>query len=160
MWMAKATKNMLLSNAQAASVIATHGAKACTDVTGFGLLGHLYELANASQAKVRIRMGSVPLLPGAAETVANGIFSSLQPANLRLKRSVSNEAQALEHPTYPLLFDPQTAGGLLAAVPTENVEACLADLKAAGYAEAVAVGEVVELLTPEVCVPGLVECVE
>ena len=107
-WMASATSSMLKSNAVAARVLAEHGTRACTDVTGFGMLGHLYELASASQARVRVFMGRVPLLPGAAECVAIGIFSSLQPANLRLKRAVANEAQALTHPAYPLLFDPQT----------------------------------------------------
>ena len=159
-WMAAATNSMLSSNAEAARVLAAHGARACTDVTGFGLLGHLFELASASQARVRVRMGAVPLLPGAAETVASGIFSSLQPANLRLKRAVSNEAQALQHPAYPLLFDPQTAGGLLAAVPAGQAEACLDELRAAGYPEAAAIGEVVEMLEEGVCVPALVECVE
>ena len=100
------------------------------------------------------------MLDGAAETVRAGIFSSLQPANLRLKRAVSNEAAALAHPTYPLLFDPQTAGGLLAAVPSEQAEACVRALRAAGYGEAAAIGEVVEQLSEGVCVPGLVECVD
>jgi len=159
-WMAKATSSMLASNAQAARIVAAHGADACTDVTGFGLLGHLFELASASQTTVRVRMGAVPLLDGAAETVRAGIFSSLQPANLRLKRAVSNEAAALAHPTYPLLFDPQTAGGLLAAVPSEQAEACVRALRAAGYGEAAAIGEVVEQLSEGVCVPGLVECVD
>lgn len=159
-WVAAATRSMLASNARAAQVLAAHGAKACTDVTGFGLLGHLYEVCSASQAMVRVRMGDVPLLPGAADTVANGIFSSLQPANLRLKRAVSNEKAALSHPAYPLLFDPQTAGGLLAAVPAEQAAACIAALRAAGYPDTAAIGEVTEMLQEGVCVPALIECVE
>ena len=158
--MATATASMLASNAPAAKILAAHGAKACTDVTGFGLLGHLFEVASASQVRVRVRMGAVPLLPGAAECVAKGIFSSLQPANLRLKRSVANEADALHHPTYPLLFDPQTAGGLLSAVPAASADACLAALREAGYPRAAAVGEVVEALPKGVCAPHLIECVE
>ena len=62
-----------------------------------------------------------------------GIFSSLQPANLRLKRAVSNEATALRHPAYPLLFDPQTAGGLLSTLPAAQAEACVAELRRLGY---------------------------
>ena len=159
-WMAAATQSMLQSNAKAASILAHHGAHACTDVTGFGLLGHLYELCSASQAKARIHMGRVPLLPGAAECVASGIFSSLQPANLRLKRGVSNEASALAHPAYPLLFDPQTSGGLLAAVPSSEAGACVEALRAAGYGATAIIGEVSDVLEEGVCVPGLVECVE
>ena len=105
-------------------------------------------------------MGAVPLLPGASHTVSKGIFSSLQPSNLRLKRAVSNEAKALAHPAYPLLFDPQTAGGLLAAVPADRAAACLDALREAGYAEAAAIGEVVAMLEEGVCVPALVECVD
>lgn len=103
-------------------------------------------------------MDAVPLLSGALELVGRGIFSSLQPANLRLKRSVANEAQALGHPTYPLLFDPQTAGGLLAGVPAAQADACIAALREAGYQSAAVVGEVVERIPEGVCIPGLIEC--
>ena len=95
-------------------------------MTGFGLLGHLVEMAKASNARVAVRLGAVPLLPGALECVQRGIFSSLQPANLRLKRAVANETAALRHPAYPLLFDPQTAGGLLSTVPADSADACVA----------------------------------
>uniref|UniRef100_A0A7S2I9W4 Selenide, water dikinase n=1 Tax=Haptolina brevifila TaxID=156173 RepID=A0A7S2I9W4_9EUKA len=157
-WMAEATASMVASNRLGAAILAEHGAAACTDVTGFGLLGHLYELASASQARVLIRMGSLPLLRGAIDLVGQGIFSSLQPANLRLKRAVANEKEALVHPAYPLLFDPQTAGGLLASVPAQQADACLQALREAGYAGAAVVGEVLELLPEGVCVPGLIEC--
>ena len=157
-WMQAATASMLLSNAEGARVLAAHGAVACTDVTGFGLAGHLFELASASQARVALDMGSLPLLPGAQELVAAKIFSSLQPANLRTRRAIANEGAALSHPAYPLIFDPQTAGGLLSAVPADRVEACLAALREAGYAHAADVGEVVEILPEGVCAPQLLEC--
>jgi selenide,water dikinase len=139
-------------------VLAKHDASCCTDVTGFGLLGHLVEMAAASGARVSLSMGAVPLLPGAAETVAAGVFSSLQPANLRLKRAVANEAEALEHPVYPLLFDPQTSGGLLAAVPARRAAACLKALHAIGYEHAAVVGKVTSELPEGTCAPTLVEC--
>ena len=151
---------LLQSNAEAAKVLASHGAQACTDVTGFGLLGHLYELCSASQVRCKVRMGAVPLLPGAKECVEGGIFSSLQPANLRLKRGVSNEKAALSHPAYPLLFDPQTSGGLLAAVPKAKADACVAALRKAGYEATSIVGEVAERVPKEMCVRALIECVE
>ena len=72
------------------------------------------------------------------------MLSSLQPANLRLRRAISNQEAAVDHPNYPLIFDPQTAGGLLASVPTERVEACLTALRAAGYPQAVRIGRVLE----------------
>ncbi len=134
------------------------GAGACTDVTGFGLVGHLFELASASQARVALEMNELPVLPGAISLVSDGIFSSLQPANLRLKRAVQNEATALRHPAYPLLFDPQTSGGLLSAVPAERADACVAALRAAGYEASALIGEVVETLPEGVCAPQLIEC--
>ena len=97
----------------------------------------------AAPIAVRLDMSSVPLLPGSLEVVQAGIFSSLQPANLRLKRGVINEAEALTHPSYPLLYDPQTAGGLLASVPAHQAEECLAALKALGCTDACVVGSVV-----------------
>jgi selenide,water dikinase len=89
-------------------------------------------------------MAGLPALEGAAECIAKGVFSSLQPANLRLKRAIFNEREALDHPLYPLLFDPQTAGGLLVSVPPEKAAACCVELQAAGYLEAAVIGVVNE----------------
>jgi selenide,water dikinase len=73
-----------------------------------------------------------------------GIFSSLAPQNVRLRRAIRDFQTAARHPLYPLLFDPQTAGGLLAAVPIERAERVVALLRAAGYAKASAIGIVSE----------------
>lgn len=157
---AAALKGMLTSNDAAAKCLLRHAATSCTDVTGFGLLGHLVEMAKASNARVALRLDAVPLLPGALECVRRGIFSSLQPANLRLKRAVSNEAAALRHPAYPLLFDPQTAGGLLASVPAAQAQACVAELRRLGYEAAAVVGQVTEVLPDEAaCALSLVDIV-
>jgi selenide,water dikinase len=86
----------------------------------------------------------VPLIDGARDTVARGIFSSLQPQNVRLRRAIRALDAASEHPLYPLLFDPQTAGGLVASVPGSQAEACIAALQAAGYANAAVIGFVAE----------------
>ena len=97
--------------------------------------------------QVRLDMGLVPTLPGAMECVAKGIMSSLQPANLRLKRGICNEAEAMQHEVYPLLFDPQTAGGLLASVPADRVDECICKLKELGYPDTTVIGQVVEVDT-------------
>jgi selenide,water dikinase len=141
-WIEDALRSMLQSSGQAAKILIAHGARACTDVTGFGLLGHLVEMTRASNVDAEIEIGNLPVLDGAAERLAAGIFSSLQPANVRLRRAIHDPAKVAAHPLYPLLFDPQTAGGLLAAVPEENVAGCLAALKAAGYARATRIGRV------------------
>ena len=104
---------MLVSNQAAAACLYRHGATACTDVTGFGLLGHLVEMTRASGTDVQLELEAVPLLDGAEQTVAAGILSSLQPQNVRLRRAVRDPDALSAHARYPLLFDPQSAGGLL-----------------------------------------------
>jgi selenide,water dikinase len=87
-------------------------------------------------------MDAVPILEGARQTVAAGILSSLQPQNLRLRRAIENVEVASKHPDYPLLFDPQTAGGLLAGVPADKAQQCVEELKKVGYANACVIGEI------------------
>ena len=128
-WIDAALDSMQVSNRAAAACLMAHGARACTDLTGFGLLGHLVEMTKPSGVDAELELDALPLLDGARETAAAGILSSLQPANVRLRRALRNQEAALGHPAYPLLFDPQTAGGLLASVPAERAEACLANRK-------------------------------
>jgi selenide,water dikinase len=141
-WVDAALASMVLSSQAAAECLRRHGLSACTDVTGFGLLGHLVEMTRASGVDARLRLAAVPLLEGAAETVAAGILSSLQPQNLRLRRAVRDPGAVVGHPLYPLLFDPQTAGGLLAGVPGDRATACVAELRALGYPAAAIIGVV------------------
>jgi selenide,water dikinase len=116
------------------------GARACTDVTGFGLLGHLHEMLMASGADAVLALDDVPLLDGAREVTRLGIASSLTPENLRLRRAVEADHAVAAQPAFSLLFDPQTAGGLLAAVPPASAAAVLHDLRTAGYAGAAIIG--------------------
>jgi selenide, water dikinase len=139
-WVAAAIAHMIRSNGPAAAILRRHGAHAATDVTGFGLIGHLVEMVRASGVDATLALDAVPLLEGARETVTLGIFSSLQPQNVRLRRAILNLEAAGRHPLYPLMFDPQTAGGLLAGVPLANAASCMAALRAAGYAEAAIIG--------------------
>ena len=143
-WVGGALAAMQQSNMVPATILQEHGASCATDVTGFGLLGHLVEMTKASGVHVRLDLGAVPFLAGARECVASGIFSSLQGSNLRLKRAVENgvEAAAAAPLEYALAYDPQTAGGVMATVPMERAEACLAALRAHGCAEAAVIGEV------------------
>jgi selenide,water dikinase len=141
-WINAAIAHMTTSNRSAAAVLRRHGAHAATDVTGFGLIGHLVEMVKASSVDVRLFLAAVPLLEGAGETLALGIFSSLQPQNVRLRRAVRNLEEAAQQPTYAILFDPQTAGGLLASLPAARAEACLAELRANGAPQAAIVGVV------------------
>jgi len=135
-----AIEQMGRSNREAAMILARHGARAATDVTGFGLIGHLVEMTRASQVAVTVALDRVPVIEGARATIAMGIFSSVQPQNIRLRRAIHDLDRAAAHPDYPLLFDPQTAGGLLAAVPAARAEACVTDLRDAGYRHAAIIG--------------------
>jgi selenide,water dikinase len=141
-WIDAAIASMVHSNRAAAQCLRRHEAAACTDVTGFGLLGHLLEMTRASGVDATLRIAVVPLLEGAIETVAAGILSSLQPQNLRLRRAVRDLEQMAGHPRFPLLFDPQTAGGLLAGVPAHRAAACVAELRSLGYAAAAIIGRI------------------
>jgi len=139
-WVMGAIAQMMQSNGKAADILRRHGVHAATDVTGFGLIGHLVEMVRASDVDVTVAIERVPLIEGARETVAMGILSSLQPQNVRLRRAISEVGSVGRHPLYPLLFDPQTAGGLLAAVPVGAAQACVTSLRAAGYAHAAIIG--------------------
>jgi len=143
-WVMAAIAHMIASNAKAAQILRQHGVHAATDVTGFGLIGHLIEMVRASDVDAKLAIDRLPLLEGARETVARSIFSSLQPQNVRLRRAIRELATVAEHPLYPMLFDPQTSGGLLAAVPLAEAEPCVAALRAAGYAAAAIIGFVAE----------------
>ncbi|CAE8618895.1 unnamed protein product [Polarella glacialis] len=118
-----ALRSMLRSNEPAAQIARLQGSRTCTDVTGFGLAGHLLEMCKASEGiAVSLWLDQVPVLDGAEALVTEGIMSSLQPANFRSRRGIANEEAvaaafaAGSLPRYPLLFDPQTNGGLLFAV--------------------------------------------
>jgi len=155
-WIDAALQSMVLSNRQGAQCLRDFGATACTDLTGFGLLGHLVEMTRASGVDAEIVLSALPLLEGAQETVAAGIVSSLQPANVRLRRALRNQEEFISHPRYPLLFDPQTAGGLLASVPADRAADCVVALKAAGYAHTAIIGCIRaqgEALEPVVLLP-------
>eukprot|EP00931_Biecheleriopsis_adriatica_P055737 TRINITY_DN33020_c0_g1_i1.p1 TRINITY_DN33020_c0_g1~~TRINITY_DN33020_c0_g1_i1.p1 ORF type:complete len:952 (-),score=188.51 TRINITY_DN33020_c0_g1_i1:44-2845(-) len=138
-WTAAALRSMATSNSRPSEVLRAHGAKACTDVTGFGLVGHLLEMCKGSGATASIDLQSVPLYEGALECLEMGIESSLQPANTRLRRAVANHEEIRTKVAYPLLFDPQTAGGLLAAVPQAQAGRCVEALRSSGVAPAAAI---------------------
>jgi len=132
-WMEAALAHMLTSNGAAVPVLRGYGARAVTDVTGFGLAGHLGEMLAASGVGASVKVSALPMLTGAVETLASAIESTLAPAN------------RAQDPAMPAIAaDPQTSGGLLATLPADRAEAAVRDLRAAGYANAAAIGQVVE----------------
>jgi len=143
-WVDAALEYMLISNRDAAHCLRRHGATACTDVTGFGLVGHLYEMTRTSEVAVEIDLRQLPIMEGVPEAIDQGIFSSLQPQNMRIKHAIEDTANMAKLAQYALLFDPQTAGGLLASLPADKANTCLDDLRASGYAQAAIIGQVIE----------------
>ena len=142
-WIDAAIAQMLISNQRAAEFFLEQGATACTDITGFGLLGHLLEMVRASEVAVELEFSEIPLLEGARDCVRRGILSSLHSQNMRSQASIHNLAEVESDPDFPLLFDPQTSGGLLASVPEDRAIACLDGLRMAGYLQSAIVGRVV-----------------
>jgi selenide,water dikinase len=119
---------MTTSAAAASKVMQTVGASACTDVTGFGLLGHAYEMANGSGVTLTVDSKQVPLLPDVLELIAAGMLTRGDKNNrvyvgetVRIAGDVSGAMQSA-------LFDPQTAGGLLISLPPASAEQFLAEM--------------------------------
>ena len=135
-----ALDSMLESNATAARIFRDFGATSCTDLTGFGLLGHLVEMLRASGADADLDLTAIPRLPGADALVERGLRSSLHPANAAF--GIALDGLDPGDPRAALLFDPQTSGGLLASVPAERADDCAAALVDAGCGAAAQIGTI------------------
>ena len=141
-WIQAAHASMLRSNAAASRVAREHGASAATDVTGFGLAGHLGQMLRASKAAAEIDLGALPLLPGVPGLFAGGLRSTAHPENARARRAILVEPEAAARPELDALFDPQTSGGLVFGVPPDRAAAALEALERAGDPGAAVIGEV------------------
>jgi len=136
-------RSMTTLNRIAAEAVAEVGhVHACTDITGFGLIGHLHEMLYLSGMSATISLGAVPLLPDALDYASTGLIPEGLHRNMNFyKDKVSNSSLASD-PAVELLYDPQTSGGLLIAVKAEKYSDMLSAMKAHGLAEAVEIGEV------------------
>ena len=135
------------SNANATSVFNQFDTTACTDITGFGLLGHLSEMCRASKMSASLDLTTIPTLSSADVHLESGIQSSLQENNeLALTDwKIPKEASS---GLIKLLVDPQTSGGLLASVSSEHAAVCVEALREAGYRSAAIIGTVSDAGTP------------
>jgi len=127
-------------NANAARVAREQRAHACTDVSGFGLVGHLLEMLRASEVSAVLDPARLPAYPGARELLALGLRSTYHEQNAALRAALRMQARFAQAPETELIFDPQTAGGLLLAAPSEGVAEVLRALREGGDAEAAVVG--------------------
>jgi selenide, water dikinase len=135
-----AQESMSRLNKAAAAVLSAFPVRACTDVTGFGLAGHAAEMAAGPRCGLRLFVSEIPLLPGAAEYAAMGLVPEGAWRNKEGRLHALPRAAELPPITLDILFDPQTSGGLLAALPESAAAEALAALRGAGV-EAALVGE-------------------
>ncbi|HQT79939.1 MAG TPA: selenide, water dikinase SelD, partial [Rhodopila sp.] len=134
-WLLAAIESMRETNATAARIALPHQPHAATDITGFGLAGHLLEMLAASDVSAVLRLEDIPVLPGAVALASHGVESTLAQEN---RRVLGVEAGSSK---YALLVDPQTSGGLLLGLPAAQATNCLQAMLDAGLTAAI-VGEV------------------
>jgi selenide,water dikinase len=122
-WVAGATESMLTLNRHASHLAREAGVRAATDVTGFGLLGHLWEMAFRSGVSVELDAAAVPFLEGALECSAMGVHTGGEGRNRDWVALNVSFAEGVDPDVAALLFDPQTSGGLLLGVSARKAKA-------------------------------------
>lgn len=147
-----AIRVMTTLNRAAAEVLTQFEVHALTDVTGFGLLGHLRNITAASNVTAEVWVGSVPILPAARQYVQAGIAPGGTRANLKFLADWVQFAADVSPEDQLLLSDAQTSGGLLAAVPQDQVDDVVSGLKSAGTLAAAVVGRIGEAGTGKITV--------
>ncbi len=140
---ASSVATMLTPGNHAAEAMREFGVKGATDVTGFALLGHAWEMAKASKVTIEIDAGAVPLLAGALELAAAGMLTSGDKTNREYVGADIEIADSVYNDLVKLLFDPQTAGGMLIAMPERESDALLERLHE-NYPDATRIGRVVD----------------
>jgi len=139
----KVTHAMATLNKFAAEVMQDYPVHACTDITGFGFLGHLAEMVSSSGYGVRIKADKVPVYPEALEYAAMGLVPAGAYRNRDFRLFMVDFAPTVNRILQDVLFDPQTSGGLLICAAPEKAEDLLMALKAKGVHDAAMVGEVI-----------------
>ncbi len=137
-----ALSEMLRLNDTGCRLMLQHGAHACTDITGFGLLGHSLGMAEGSGVGIRVRVRDLPHYEESPVLIRKGVTTALTRCNLKLARKSMRIAGNLPEEDLLLLADPQTSGGLLIALPAEGADALVSALRAAGHPRAACIGEV------------------
>jgi len=143
-----ANQSMAALNAEASRLARRHGAHACTDVTGFGLLGHAMQMAGASDVGLELWFEPIPKLDGALGFANMGLLSAATYSNRKYVGDAVEFADDLELAEQDLLFDPQTSGGLLIACPETEAEALLREAQRTALTAAAVVGRVCEASGP------------
>ena len=141
--LSEAVACMTTLNREAAELVAqTPGVHACTDITGFGLIGHAAEMIADSDVSIRIRTSDVPFFPGIRELVEGGIVPAGLYRNRDFRAGMVDAAAGCPAWLVDVLFDPQTAGGLFVALAPEQADGLVRKMRSRGLEQAAVVGEV------------------
>jgi selenide, water dikinase len=139
-------------NKKAMETALNFGIHACTDITGFGIIGHSLEMAKGSKVQINLLYNKLPFYPNALDMYRRGETTGSNKANRRLAEGFFKKIRELSREEEELLFDPQTSGGLLVSVPSTEGDRLVAELKRAGIETADRVGEVVSGPQPSICI--------
>lgn len=137
-------KSMSALNKKASEIMREAGVNACTDITGFGLVGHAAEMIENTDIGLVIYASSIPVLAGAAELASQGMLPGGLYRNRDYRLSMVDMSPELSQFQSDIIFDPQTSGGLLIAVPPQKASALLDRLHESGIEQAAIIGEVVD----------------
>ena len=138
----KVTRIMATTNRKAAEIMAKYEVHACTDITGFGLLGHIAEMVEGQDLGITLRASEIPILPEALQFASMGLFPAGAYNNKEFRSCMVDFGSEVDSILADLLFDPQTSGGLLISVSSTHAEALLEDLRSHGIKDASMIGEV------------------
>jgi len=137
------TQLMVTLNRDAAAVMERYQVHACTDITGFGLLGHLVEMVGNNECGLELEASRIPVISEAQEYAAMGLVPAGAYKNREFYEPAINMSPSVDRSYADVLYDPQTSGGLLICVAREDTDELLKDLKAQGVGQAAVIGEVV-----------------
>lgn len=140
----RVSRQMAALNRDAAEVMSRFDVAACTDVSGFGFLGHLAEMVAGSGRSVRIFSDKVPVIPEALEFADMGLIPAGAHRNREFRAPMLVFSETVALPRQDVLVDPQTSGGLLISVGNPLADELAAALKAAGVSDAARIGEVID----------------
>jgi selenide,water dikinase len=139
-------------NKKAMEIVLNFDIHACTDITGFGIIGHCLEMAKGSGVQINLFYDKLPLYPNALDMYRRGETTGSNKANKKLAEGYFKKMRELSKEEEELLFDPQTSGGLLFPLPSNDADRLIAELKRAGIKAADRIGEVVANPEPSVSV--------
>ena len=136
------TRLMATLNRDAAEIMKDYPVHACTDITGFGLLGHIAEMIIDTEFCVKLTSKTIPIIPETPEYAGMGLIPAGTYNNREFRECMVDFTPSVDRLLQDILFDPQTSGGLLMCVDRESADELLAKLKEKGLANAAIIGEV------------------